>query len=95
MNEEQAKIRASYYKAHRCCPKCGSDRIFEGTVGYGVGFCDDAIDENQAYCCSCKWKGIVNDLVPPKGNSLTFPLPTPVNPCSLVRIDSWPRRLAL
>lgn len=50
-----------YYEQHAACPACGSDSIKKTCIG-----CLGDKDTNRAKCCTCKWVGIVHDLVPQK-----------------------------
>jgi hypothetical protein len=56
--ENRERITASYREAHCCCPICGNREIYQTTAG-GIY----APDTNKALCLSCRWSGIVDELV--------------------------------
>lgn len=51
----------AYYAAHKACPACGGQGIETTCVGYA-----EPPDKNRARC-GCGWRGIVDDLAPPRG----------------------------
>lgn len=51
-------------KEAKHCPECNGTVIETTTMGIGGD-----VDSNRAYCHSCKWEGIVHDLVPEKKGS--------------------------
>lgn len=50
------------WKAHRACPKCGSDDSIEKTC---IGVLEPPDTSNTARCGRCQWSGVVDDLVAP------------------------------
>lgn len=57
-NAERAELWAAYEPLHKVCPRCGSNKIGQTTMGY---LCPP--NRNKARCI-CGWFGIVDDMKP-------------------------------
>lgn len=51
---------SGYRIEHQFCPRCGSNNIGETLACF---YTNHGIDTNTARCGSCKWIGIVHDLI--------------------------------
>lgn len=64
MSDQGDAIRKAYYEAHAVCPSCGSEYLFQTLLGFvlDLDHPDAFKDRNEATCCDCRWKGVVDDL---------------------------------
>ena len=59
--------REFYYQQHKCCPKCGNDKIDKTTIGFIFTGLDAFGKEDDTKAkCQCGWIGIVHNLTPGK-----------------------------
>ena len=56
--------RKEFYKAHKRCPKCGSENVGQTYVGVIEHQQWDFVDDINKFTCGCGAKGYVSELLP-------------------------------